>query len=218
MTDLLLLFGASLLAYLFGSFPTGYLLVRSLKGMDIRTLGSGSTGATNVLRVAGKLPAAIVFGVDIAKGMAAVWLTGTIALRTGVGSEWIPALQCWGGLLALLGHSKPLWLNFKGGKSVAAGLGVLLALNWLIALGTLGCFGITLAAFRIVSLGSIVAAVGGNGLMWLTGQPLAYKIFAILGGSYVIWLHKSNIQRLRSGTEPRIGQSLPVDSSGVTTQ
>lgn len=207
MTNLFILIGTSLLAYLLGSFPTGYLLVRSLKGWDIRTLGSGSTGATNVLRVAGKVPAAIVFGVDIAKGVAAVWLSGTIA-QVYWDATWIPAIQCGGGLLALLGHSKPLWLSFKGGKSVATGLGVLFALNWIIALGTLGCFGVTLGAFRIVSLGSIVSAIAGNVLMWTMGQPLAYKIFALLGGSYVIWLHKSNLQRLRAGTEPRIGQTI----------
>ncbi|MFZ4667116.1 MAG: glycerol-3-phosphate 1-O-acyltransferase PlsY [Prochlorotrichaceae cyanobacterium] len=217
MTNLFILVGTSLFAYLLGSFPTGYLLVRSLKGLDIRTLGSGSTGATNVLRVAGKVPAAIVFGVDLAKGVAAVLLSGTIAQSSGLDADWIPAIQCGGGLLALLGHSKPLWLKFKGGKSVATGLGVLFALNWVIALGALGCFGLTLGAFRMVSLGSIVAAIAGNALMWTTGQPLAYKIFAFLGGSYVIWLHKSNIQRLRSGTEPRIGQTIvsPAEASGV---
>ena len=94
LPDLVLLLGlglgTGLLAYLLGSFPTGYLVVRALKGVDIRTLGSGSTGATNVLRNAGKGPAAIVFGVDIAKGVLAVWLAGTIALQPTGFSEYMP--------------------------------------------------------------------------------------------------------------------------------
>lgn len=213
LPDLVLLLGlglgTGLLAYLLGSFPTGYLVVRALKGVDIRTLGSGSTGAANVLRNAGKGPAAIVFGVDIAKGVLAVWLAGTIALQPTGFSEYMPVLQCWGGGMALLGHSRPIWLNFQGGKSVATGLGVLFALNWMIGLSAFGCFGLMLALFRIVSVGSIVAALSVNGLMWGLGQPLAYKIFALLGGGYVIWRHKGNIQRLLAGQEPRIGEAIP---------
>ena len=216
MPDLVLLLGLGLgigvLAYLLGSFPTGYLLVRALKGVDIRTLGSGSTGATNVLRNAGKGPAAIVFGVDIAKGVLAVWLAGTIALQPTSFSEYMPALQCWAGGMALLGHSRPVWLNFQGGKSVATGLGILFALNWIIGLSAFGCFGLMLGLFRIVSVGSIAAALSVNALMWGLGQPLAYKIFALLGGGYVIWRHKGNIKRLLAGQEPRIGQAIPSEA------
>jgi glycerol-3-phosphate acyltransferase PlsY len=213
MPDLVLLLGLGLgigvLAYLLGSFPTGYLLVRALKGVDIRTLGSGSTGATNVLRNAGKGPAAIVFGVDIAKGVLAVWLARMITLQPTGFSEF---LQCWAGGMALLGHSRPVWLNFQGGKSVATGLGILFALNWIIGLSAFGCFGLMLGLFRIVSVGSIAAALSVNALMWGLGQPLAYKIFALLGGGYVIWRHKGNIKRLLAGQEPRIGQAIPSEA------
>ena len=207
-----LVLGIGLLSYLLGSFPTGYLLVRALKGVDIRSLGSGSTGATNVLRNAGKGPAAIVFGVDIAKGVLAVWLARMITLQPTGFSEFIPALQCWAGGMALLGHSRPIWLNFQGGKSVATGLGVLFALNWIIGLSAFGCFGLMLALFRIVSVGSIAAALSVNVLMWGLGQPLAYKVFALLGGGYVIWRHKGNIKRLLAGQEPRIGQAIPSEA------
>ncbi|MEY2976557.1 MAG: glycerol-3-phosphate 1-O-acyltransferase PlsY [Prochlorotrichaceae cyanobacterium] len=212
MQDVVLIVGLGVLAYLLGSFPTGYLLVKLLKGVDIRTLGSGSTGATNVLRNTGKGPAAIVFIVDIGKGVLAVWAAGAI-VHYGLNlAPGLPALQCLAGAMALVGHSRPVWLNFQGGKSVATGLGILFALNWVIGLSAFGCFGLMLAVFRIVSLGSIVAALSVNGLMWGLGQPLAYKVFALLGGSYVIWRHKGNIKRLLAGTEPRIGQPIPAEA------
>ncbi len=207
-----------ILAYLLGSLPTGYLVAWQLKGIDIREVGSGSTGATNVLRVVGKGPAAFVFTVDLLKGVGAVLLAGWLSqrLEPSLGSllpsgmTIVPLAQCAGGFLAILGHSKPIWLKFQGGKSVATSLGVLLGLNPWVALGGFGAFGIMLALFRIVSLGSIVAAVAVNFLMWSLGQPLPYKIFGLVAGLYVIWRHQSNIKRLLAGTEPRIGQSVPV--------
>ncbi|MFZ4640222.1 MAG: glycerol-3-phosphate 1-O-acyltransferase PlsY [Nodosilinea sp.] len=201
-------------AYLLGSLPTGYLVARGLKGIDIRRHGSGSTGATNVLRTVGKGPALLVFTVDLLKGTLAVWLVkGTIALLpaavlpVGGGFGVQPWLEMVAGLMAILGHSRSVWLGFSGGKSVATGLGVLLALAWPVALGALGVFALSLGWSRFVSLSSILAAIATLALMVLTGQPLAYQLLAALGGIYIIVRHRSNISRLLAGTEPRLGQA-----------
>ncbi len=210
------------LAYLLGSFPTGFLLVKGLKDIDIRDYGSGGTGATNVLRTVGKGPALVVFVVDLLKGSAAVWLAQWLfpLLLARFGGDGLVLAQPWvdmlAGLMALLGHSRSVWLGFTGGKSVATGLGVLSAMAWPVALGALGVFGLTLALSRIVSLGSMLAALAAVILMVVTGQPLAYILVAILGGGYVILRHRGNIQRLLAGTEPRIGQSVGTTETGST--
>ncbi|MEY3296944.1 MAG: Glycerol-3-phosphate acyltransferase [Cyanobacteriota bacterium] len=210
------------LAYLLGSFPTGFLLVKGLKDIDIRDYGSGGTGATNVLRTVGKGPALVVFGVDLLKGSAAVWMAQWLfpLLLARFGGDGLVLAQPWvdmlAGLMALLGHSRSVWLGFTGGKSVATGLGVLSAMAWPVALGALGMFGLTLALSRIVSLGSMLAALAAVILMVVTGQPLAYILVAILGGGYVILRHRGNIQRLLAGTEPRIGQSVGTAETGST--
>ena len=215
------------LAYLLGATPTGYWLCLGLKGIDIREHGSKSTGATNVLRVVGKLPALVVFLVDVGKGSLAVLLTGwlyvllTSKLLNGLSwddavtslaitdaTTWLPWLVVLSGLMALLGHSKSFWINFTGGKSVATGLGVLLALDWRVGLATFALFGLVLGASRIVSLSSITAAFGVTALMWWLNPLWAYRLFAIAGGLYVIYRHNSNIQRLLAGTEPRLGETV----------
>jgi glycerol-3-phosphate acyltransferase PlsY len=203
-------------AYLLGSIPTGYWIGR-LKGIDIRQHGSGSTGATNVLRTLGKLPALAVLLIDVLKGVGAIaftrWLYTLPAVVATTPASidleiWVPWAVTIAGLLAIFGHSKSIWIGFSGGKSVAAGLGVLLAMSWIVGLGALAAFGIVLALFRIVSLGSIVAAIAGCVLIVALNQPLPYQLLAIAGGLYVIWRHRSNIQRLMAGTEPRIGKKL----------
>jgi glycerol-3-phosphate acyltransferase PlsY len=199
-----------LIAYILGSIPTGYLAGKYLQGIDIREVGSGSTGATNVLRTLGKKTAIAVLTIDILKGAIALWLVKlTYQLElTNLPENWQPWLIIAAGIAALLGHSKSLFLNFTGGKSVATSLGILFMLNPLVAIGTLATFGVVLALSRIVSLSSISGAVAVNILMLVLNQPLAYQIFAILAGFYVIFRHKSNIQRLLAGTEPKIGQKL----------
>jgi acyl phosphate:glycerol-3-phosphate acyltransferase len=202
-------------AYLLGSFPTGYLAGRLLKGIDIREHGSGSTGATNVLRTLGKVPGSAVLLTDVLKGVGAVSLV-QVALMLRQFPE-IPAnfslLVVGTAAMAILGHSKSVWLGWKGGKSVATGLGVLLAMNWQVALLTLGVFGLSIGITRIVSISSIFGALAVAVLMFVYHQPLAYVIFTAVGGAYVIWLHRTNIQRLINGTEPQLGKTTSSDST-----
>lgn len=201
-------------AYLLGATPTGYLAGRLLKGVDIREQGSGSTGATNVLRTLGPAPFVVVLLVDVAKGAAAIafarrfypWLYTWPSLAPPAFETLTPWAACLAGLAALLGHSRSVWLNFTGGKSVAAGLGVLLAMAWPVGLGALAVFGVVLAISRIMSLGSMLAALTAIVLICALEQPLAYRLLVIAGGAYVVVRHRANIQRLLAGTEPRLGR------------
>ena len=143
-------FFSLVLGYLLGSIPSGWLAGRWLKGIDLRELGSGSTGATNVLRQVGKGPALVVFLIDVGKGAAAV----LIARALGLG-DWIQVLA---GLTALAGHIWPVWLGFKGGKAVATGLGLFLGLAWPVGLASFGVFLAVFSLSRYVSLASVLAA------------------------------------------------------------
>jgi acyl phosphate:glycerol-3-phosphate acyltransferase len=205
-----------LLAYLLGSFPTGYLAGRLLQGIDLREQGSGSTGATNVLRTLGKGPGITVLAIDVLKGVAAVKL---VALATYLGYPIAqPVLVSLGlAAMALLGHSKSVWLGWRGGKSVATGLGILLALCWPVALLALGVFGVSIGLSRIVSISSISAALAVPVLMAIYQQPWEVIGFTAIGGGYVIWLHRTNIQRLLAGTEPQIGKKDQPESSDQKT-
>ncbi|NER02954.1 MAG: glycerol-3-phosphate 1-O-acyltransferase PlsY [Okeania sp. SIO3C4] len=212
-----------IIAYLLGATPSGYWIGSWFYGIDIREQGSGSTGATNVLRTIGKLPALAVLIIDILKGVLAIALVRYIysllfvqnlTITAGIpdvyiAKEWMVILV---GLTAIFGHTKSIWIGFKGGKSVASSLGILLAMSWVVGLGTLSVFIVVLAISRIVSLSSIIAAISVSGLMFFTGKPLPYEIFAIAGGMYVIWRHRSNIERLLAGKEPKIGQKLSTES------
>jgi glycerol-3-phosphate acyltransferase PlsY len=202
-------------AYLLGSIPTGYLAGRLLKGIDIRDEGSGSTGATNVLRTLGKGPALMVLLVDALKGVGAIALVnGYYALveTPVIPLGWQPWLVAGAAFAALLGHSKSIWIKFTGGKSVATGLGVLLAMSWPVGLGALGVFTVVFALFRIVSLGSITAAIAVPILMILLSAPLAYQLFASAAALYVVVRHRSNIQRILAGAEPQVGKPLPTEA------
>ena len=214
-----------LLAYLLGSFPTGYLAGKLLKGIDIREVGSGSTGATNVLRTLGKVPGGFVLLIDALKGVLAINLGYALfnisysqnlippTVNPGI---WQPYLVTLAGLAALLGHSKSIFLGFTGGKSVASGVGILLAINWQIGLSTLGVFAVVIAISRIVSLSSICGAIAVSILMVIFHQPLAYILLGLTGGLYVIIRHRSNIERLIAGTEPKIGQKVETQTEQIT--
>jgi glycerol-3-phosphate acyltransferase PlsY len=191
-----------LLGYLLGSIPSGYLAGRWCKGIDLRDLGSGSTGATNVLRQVGKGPALVVFLIDVAKGAAAVLLAGALT-QTAQLNDWIQVLA---GLAALAGHIWPVWLGFKGGKAVATGLGLFLGLAWPVGLACLGIFLTTLSVSRIVSLSSLVAAISLPLLMAAGSDSHARLVVALVAMALVIWRHRSNLQRIKAGTEPRLEQ------------
>ena len=187
-------------AFLLGSIPTGYLVARA-KGIDIRKHGSGNIGATNVFRTLGKPLGIFVFLVDAVKGFAAVWL-GT---RYGGGSDWAGIVSA---VAAIAGHNYTPWLGFKGGKGIATSAGVLLALMpWAV----LAIAVVWVAVFKIsryVSLASIGAAAAlpvAVGALWYAGcggnGPLL--AFSLAISALAIWRHRTNIQRLRAGTEPR---------------
>jgi acyl phosphate:glycerol-3-phosphate acyltransferase len=204
------------IAYLFGSTPTGYLAGKLLKGIDIREHGSKSTGATNVLRTLGKWPALVVLIVDVLKGAGAIivarWFYTVLSTLPPAAFD-SQILRPWGvslaGLAVLFGHSRSIWLNFTGGKSAATGLGVLLAMSWPVGLGAAMVFAVVLAIFRIVSLSSILAALAAVILICGLEQPLPYRLLVIVGSIYVIVRHRANVQRLLAGTEPRLGRSGP---------
>ncbi len=200
-----------LVAYLCGSLPPGYVAGR-LAGIDIRQVGSGSTGATNVLRTLGKGPALAVFLLDVGKGVVAIgfsrWLWQVFpALDPADQRPWWELVYA---LAAVVGHSKSLWINWQGGKSVATGLGLLAFFAWPVALAALGMFGFLVATVRIVSVGSLGACLAAVGLAVGLGVPPAYQMYVLLATLYIFWCHRSNIHRLLQGTEPRLGQTKPA--------
>lgn len=186
------------LAYLLGAVPFGYLLCKLVYKVDIRELGSGNIGATNVFRSVGKLPALIVLLLDAGKGFLPVFLANHYGVYLALGCA----------ILAILGHSRSIFLGFKGGKSVATGAGTILGLSPVVFLAVLLVWILVLAIGRIVSLASISAALSLPLFMLAFRQPLAYVLFGALAGAYVVIRHRANLVRLREGKEPRIGQHV----------
>ena len=201
-------------AYLLGSIPTGYLLVRFVRKQDIRTVGSGNIGATNVLRSGAKGLGAATFLFDVMKGALAVLVGARLA---HVGFPQIPLhnAEALAALCAVLGHMFPVWLGLRGGKGVATAFGVFLVLVPYAALGALAVFVLVMAIFRFVSLASILAAVAFPLFAWLT-TPWArnYLIMAIAGivSGLILVKHQQNILRLMAGTEYRFGGKKPQPS------
>jgi len=183
-------------AYLIGSIPFGYLIVRGKGRGDIRETGSGGTGATNVSRRAGKAAGVLTLLLDAAKGCIAVLIARTVS-----GDDWVIAAAA---IAALVGHIFPVWLGFRGGKGVATGVGIFLVLAPIALL----CAGVIFVAIvlltRFVSLGSITAAVLIPVLVWLQYDSQSLLTAAIVGAALIVFAHRGNIQRLVSGTESRI--------------
>ena len=183
------------LGYLLGSVPFGLILTNLFGEGNLRSIGSGNIGATNVLRTGNKGLAAATLLLDGAKGFLAVWLAWRLF-------AFAAPLA---GLGAVLGHCFPVWLKFKGGKGVATTLGVSLGLAWQVGLAYALAWLAMLAVTRISSLSGMTAAVGAPVAAWalgFTGLVPALAAIAVL----VIWLHRENIARLRAGTEPKVGQ------------
>lgn len=194
-------------AYLLGSIPTGYLLVRLFRHEDIRSVGSGNIGATNVLRSGGKGLGGATFLLDMLKGCAAVWMGAALApFMTPVGpARNIEALAA---LVAVLGHMFPVWLHFKGGKGVATGFGVFLVAAPLAALAAITVFAIVLLITRYVSLASILGAASFPVFAWFLvhgDKPIFYVAVQVAVALLIILKHHQNIGRLVSGTESRFG-------------
>ena len=200
MNCLLYLALTMVVAYLIGSIPTGYLIVKSKTGQDIRNVGSGSTGATNVKRVLGKKWFFIVMLLDAFKGALPVVLAKLFA-TAGVSLGLAPVIAA---VAVIIGHSKSIFLQFKGGKSVASGVGTILALNWVVGIVIALVWGVITYTTKYVSVGSIIALVISPFVMYFLGAPIAYVAYCALGAIYIVYLHRENIKRLINGNENKV--------------
>ena len=198
----LALAAALLAGYLIGSIPFGLILTRIAGTADIRSIGSGNIGATNVLRTGNKALAAATLACDILKGTVAV-LLGMWVVSRGAGTA--------AGFGAFVGHLFPVWLGFKGGKGVATFLGVLAALAWPVLLGVGAIWLAVAAATRYASLASLIACAAAPFVLWLFGYANDAAAFVVMA-ALVFIMHHGNIRRLRAGTESRIGQKAPLAS------
>jgi glycerol-3-phosphate acyltransferase PlsY len=187
---------ASLLGYLVGSIPFGLLLAKAAGKGDIRQIGSGNIGATNVLRTGSKGLAAAVLLLDAAKGLAAVWAAW----------RWFPDAVSVAALAAVVGHCFPVWLRFRGGKGVATNAGVSLGLGWPIGVAYAAVWLVVLALTRISSLAGLSAVVAGVIAAAVLGLQQFVPVLSVIA-VLVIWLHRANIRRLLVGKEPRVGRN-----------
>lgn len=188
--------------YLIGSIPFGLLLGRLRRGLDVREVGSGSMGTTNVLRAIGPGAAAATFALDVAKGSAAI----RVARCFGAG----PAGEVAAGLAAMTGHSWPVFANFRGGKSVATAFGVVLEMSPVASASALAGGLSTLAASRTVSVASMASAATatvGAGVVAARGGRVAPLVFTALASTLIVVRHADNVRRLLRGREPRLGGS-----------
>jgi glycerol-3-phosphate acyltransferase PlsY len=187
-------------AYLIGAIPVGFVVSRVVGGTDIRRQGSGNIGATNVLRTLGPVPAILTLLGDVAKGFAAVVACRAVAPG--------PTAEALAPLLAVIGNCWPVYLGFRGGKGVATGLGAFLAVApWAIP-ATAAVWGVVTAASRYVSLASVIASLCLAPAVLLTGYPTVSAAGAAAVAALVVWRHRENLHRLRTGTERRLGGSV----------
>ncbi len=189
---LLVLFG-----YLLGAVPVGYLVGRAF-GVDVRRVGSGNIGTANVLRAAGKWAAILTLFGDMLKGFVPVVLASTL-----VGSEWLHAAV---GLAAVAGHCWPVFLRFKGGKAVATGAGTSIGLAPVVGLALFAFWWAVVLLSRYTSLGAIAVMLVSPFVFWLTGQPLPYVLYTVVGGALVLYRHRENARALLAGRERKVGQ------------
>jgi glycerol-3-phosphate acyltransferase PlsY len=194
-------------SYLLGSIPVGYLLVRIFLKQDIRSIGSGNIGATNVLRSGRKGLGAATFLLDMLKGCSAIWLAAYIA-STFAPSVQVQNMEALAAISAVLGHMFPVWLKFKGGKGVATGFGVFLVASTWAALAAIGVFFLVLLISRYVSLASILGAAGFPLFAWLMASAPRTPFFIAaqcIVAFLIIAKHHQNIRRLLNGTESKFG-------------
>ena len=187
-----------LIAYLVGSIASAILVCRAMGLPDPRGEGSGNPGATNVLRIAGKGPAALTLAGDMLKGALPVLLASSLWLA--------PTVEALSALAAFLGHLYPLYFRFEGGKGMATALGAIAALAWPIACVMCAIWLAVAAVTRYSSLASIIAAIGAPvAALWFAPHPANLGVLVVIAG-FLLWRHRGNVRRLVRGTESRIGQ------------
>ncbi len=189
--------GVIALAYLVGSIPCSFLVARAFGVADVRNVGSGNVGATNVLRSAGRGAAALALGLDVAKGALAV----ALALRLAPGHPWLPAVAA---AAAVVGHVFPVWLGLRGGKGVATGLGGFAVLEPVAALVALPVFLLVVATTQLASLGSVLGASSLALATLVFRGPDPVAISAVATAALIVLRHRSNLQRILAGTERRL--------------
>lgn len=185
------------LAYLLGSIPFSFVVARAFGVRDVREVGSGNVGATNVMRSAGRTAGILAFVLDAGKGAGAALLAQRLT-----GDPLLPPLAA---AAAVIGHMYPVWLRFRGGKGVATGAGAFLPLAPAATLIALGAFVVTAAVSRYVSLGSVVGTLVLAAAAFLLGAPAAVAWCAALIGALVVWKHRSNLRRIFRGEENALG-------------
>jgi acyl phosphate:glycerol-3-phosphate acyltransferase len=194
---------AIVFAYLVGSIPFGYILTRFTTGKDVRESGSGNIGATNVLRTAGRGPAIATLVLDITKGYLAVFVAG---LLTQNNEGWMANAA----LAVMVGHAFPVFLKFKGGKTVATFIGAFGCLTPVPLLAAMLVFLITVAVTRYISLGSILAAATFPLGVWLILHPSPTVVLAaLISAAFIVYRHRPNVERIRAGTEPEFRWRIP---------
>ena len=205
MLDVAVWLAAVAVSYLVGALPSGLIVGRVWRGVDIRNYGSGATGATNVYRTLGRVPAALVLIIDFLKGALPVLATRIVASLLDVGAPDL--LEAVAGIVVIAGHTWPIYVGFKGGKGIATGAGALTVISPIAAIATLISLPI-IAATRYVSLGALIGAgatipaTAALALFW--GWPFEHILFTVVGFAMILFRHSSNINRLLEGTERRV--------------
>ena len=188
-----------LLGYVLGSVPTGYLVGRAF-GVDVREVGSGNIGTANVLRAAGKWAGVLTLAGDMLKGLLPV-----VVARLSTENGWLIAAVAFA---AVIGHCWPVFLRFRGGKAVATGAGTTIGLAPVVGLGLFAFWWAVVLVSRYTSLGAIAVMLVSPPVLWITGQPLPYVLYTIVGGALVLWRHRENARSLIKGTERKVGERV----------
>jgi glycerol-3-phosphate acyltransferase PlsY len=204
--------GVIIIGYLLGSIPFGVIIGKLVRGIDIREYGSGSMGMTNVMRTVGAKAGLIVLIADLLKGSGAVALAWLIFYSAPDSTVYWGQMA--GGAAAVIGHSWPVYIGFRGGRGISTAFGAIMVISWPIGLICLATFLLMVAIFRYISLGSILAAIALVIVMAIFVvydlEPFAYLAFTFVVAPIVIFRHRANIKRLLSKTEPKIGQRVKV--------
>jgi len=204
--------GVIIIGYLLGSIPFGVIIGKLVRGIDVREYGSGSMGMTNVMRTVGAKAGLIVLFADLLKGSGAVALAWLIFYSAPDSTVYWGQMA--GGAAAVIGHSWPVYIGFRGGRGISTAFGAIMVISWPIGLICLATFLLMVAIFRYISLGSILAAIALVIAMAIFVvydlEPFAYLAFTFVVAPIVIFRHRANIKRLLSKTEPKIGQRVKV--------